>query len=161
MNHLWAPWRMPYIEAESDTASCILCQLRDQPDGPDNLVVHRGDQVFIVLNRFPYTNGHLMVVPNEHQAELSALPEDTLGELMRLTSQSVERLKQAYGAEASNIGLNLGRAAGAGIDDHLHIHVVPRWSGDTNFMATTAATRVLPEALETTYQRLRQAWENT
>lgn len=150
---------MPYIETETDDSGCILCQLRDQQDGPANLILHRGDQVFAMLNRYPYTNGHLMIVPDDHQAELSALPAGTLAEMMQLTSQAVEVLKAAYRAEAFNIGLNLGRAAGAGISDHLHIHVVPRWSGDTNFMATTAVTRVLPEALEVTYQRLRQTWD--
>ncbi|MFP3853127.1 MAG: HIT family protein [Anaerolineales bacterium] len=139
---------------------CIFCQLLQDPDGPDNLILHRGDHAFIVLNRYPYTNGHLMVVPYAHEASLQPLDSHTLAEMMELTREAVNHLTLVYQPEGFNVGLNLGEAAGAGVADHVHIHIVPRWGGDTNFMSTTAKTRVLPESLEVTYDRLRQSWHD-
>lgn len=129
------------------------------PDGIDNLVIHRGQRAFVVLNRYPYTNGHLMVVPIEHQASLEGLSQETMTELMLLTARGIAALRATYRAENFNVGANIGEAAGAGVVGHVHIHVLPRWSGDTSFMSTTADTRVIPENLKTTYSRVREAWE--
>jgi ATP adenylyltransferase len=150
---------MPYIEGRASEEGCILCSRLAQPDGPENLILHRGAKVFVILNRYPYSNGHLMVAPLAHRSSLEDLDESTLGELMRSTTQCMRVLRQVYSAQAFNIGVNIGAAAGAGITDHVHVHVVPRWSGDTNFMATTAETRVIPEALRRTYERLSAAWQ--
>lgn len=158
MEHLWSPWRMEYIENHKGDAVCVFCWAPGQEDGPENLIVHRGWLNYVILNRFPYTNGHLMVVPYEHQAQLESLDPEVRAEMMELTAQAVQVLKAVYHPQAFNLGMNLGVAAGAGIADHLHMHVVPRWSGDTNFMSTVAQTRVLPEALEVTYRRLHEAW---
>ncbi|MGA9534000.1 MAG: HIT domain-containing protein [Anaerolineales bacterium] len=158
MDYLWAPWRMPYIEDDTDDEQCIFCQLLSQEDGPNNLILFRGELSFVILNRYPYTNGHLMVVPFAHKDTIEGLPAETLAEMMMLSSQSVTTLRRTYQADAFNLGINIGTIAGAGIKDHVHIHVVPRWQGDTNFMATTARTRVLPEALEVTYNRLKEHW---
>ena len=129
------------------------------PDGPDNLILHRGDYAFVILNRYPYTNGHMMVVPFAHQPSLDTLDEKTLSELMQLVSQALAVLREAYGAESFNVGANIGTAAGAGIADHVHMHVLPRWMGDTSFMTTTGEARVIPEALEHTYARLQTIWK--
>lgn len=159
MDYQWAPWRMPYIEDEAEEGTCIFCQLLNEQDGPLNLILRRQDLAFVMLNRYPYTNGHMMIVPYEHVASIEQLPEETLTEMMLLARQAVGLLRHSYNAQAFNIGINIGTAAGAGIADHVHIHIVPRWMGDTNFMATTASTRVLPEALEVTYERLRASWD--
>lgn len=151
---------MPYIEARNDEAGCLFCRSRGQAPHPDNLILHRGGRGYVMLNRYPYTNGHLMVVPDAHVASLEDLPTDDLTELMLLARRSLRSLRQAYGAEAFNLGINIGAAAGAGVVDHVHLHVVPRWAGDTNFMATTAETRVIPEDLDQTYHRLVQAWRS-
>lgn len=158
MQYLWAPWRMAYIEGSTEQDGCIFCGRLAESDGPENLILHRAEHTFIILNRYPYTNGHMMIVPFDHRASLEELEPETQAELMRLTAQAVSLLRRVYAAEAFNIGINIGEAAGAGVADHVHVHVVPRWLGDTNFMATTAKTRVLPEALEVTYQRLRDGW---
>lgn len=151
---------MPYIEDDTDDEECIFCQLLSQEDGPNNLILFRGELSFVILNRYPYTNGHLMIVPIEHNPSIEGLPAETLAEMMMLSSHAVGVLRKTYQAEAFNLGINIGAPAGAGIKDHVHIHVVPRWQGDTNFMATTAKTRVLPEALEVTYHRLKDHWNS-
>lgn len=159
MRYIWSPWRMEYIEGHSQESGCLFCRILSTPDGPDNLVIHRGTRAFLVLNRYPYTNGHMMVVPIEHRESLEGLPEATLTELLVLTSRAIRALRDTYQAENFNVGINIGEAAGAGVVGHVHVHVLARWSGDTSFMSTTADTRVIPEDLETTYLRLRQAWE--
>ncbi len=159
MDYLWAPWRMPYIEDETQDEGCIFCRLLELEDGPENLILHRSERVFVMLNRYPYTNGHLMIVPFEHTASIENLDRVALQDLMLVTRLAVRRLRRIYKAEGFNVGLNIGTAAGAGIADHVHIHVVPRWSGDTNFMTATAETRVLPEALDATYERLSENWQ--
>ena len=159
MNHLWSPWRMSYIEGRGGEPGCLFCSRLDQSDGPENLILHRGSRAFLILNRYPYTNGHLMVVPMAHQSSLEDLDEPTLLELVHMTNRSLRLLRQVYSPQAFNIGINIGLPAGAGIADHVHIHVVPRWVGDTNFMSTIGETRVLPETLEQTYGRLRAKWE--
>lgn len=160
MKQLWSPWRMAYIEERNSQPGCLFCQLRDDPPGAASLVVHRGPHAYVVLNRYPYTNGHLMIVPHDHVPSLEDLGRETLGEMMALAQRSLRALRQAYGAESFNLGANIGAPAGAGVADHVHLHVVPRWAGDTNFMATTAGTRVIPEELEQTFRRLDQAWRD-
>ncbi len=159
MDHLYSPWRMSYIEGREAQEGCFFCASLKQQDGPENLVLYRGAKAFAILNRYPYNNGHMMIVPYEHVPTLDPLPEETLAELMRMVRTAMQVLRRAYGAQNFNVGMNIGEAAGAGVADHVHIHVLPRWPGDTNFMATTANTRVLPEAIPQTYARLRQGWE--
>ncbi len=150
---------MPYIERDREGSSCLFCAQLALPDGPENLILHRGEFAFVILNRYPYNNGHMMVVPNAHRASLEDLDQAVRAELISLASQALRVLRQAYQADSFNLGVNIGEAAGAGILDHVHIHVLPRWPGDTSFMATTSQTRVIPESLEETYRRLRPAWE--
>jgi ATP adenylyltransferase len=156
METLWAPWRLPYLEGATAEAGCFLCAA-GREGGAAELVVWRGEQVYALLNAYPYANGHVMVAPYAHEGDLLALDEPTARELMAGVRRMLAGLRRAYGPAGFNVGANLGRAAGAGFGDHLHLHIVPRWSGDTNFMTTTAATRVIPEALEVTAQRLRAA----
>ncbi|MCU0488343.1 MAG: HIT domain-containing protein [Anaerolineales bacterium] len=158
MNHLWSPWRMTYIQDQNKEEGCVFCKALETIDGSQNLVVFRGQWNFVILNRFPYTSGHLMVVPKQHTAYLPVLDVPTMAELMELASQSITVLSKLYHPQGYNLGMNLGEVAGAGIAEHIHLHIVPRWGGDTNFMSTTAATRVLPEALEDTYCRIKEAW---
>ncbi len=159
MDHLWSPWRMEYIENSQTEVGCILCNRFDEEDGLENLIVFRGNQAFVILNRYPYTNGHMMIVPSMHVPSLVDLDDEALLELILLTKKALNALKQVYKAESFNVGVNIGEAAGAGIAEHVHIHVVPRWIGDTSFISTTANTRVIPEALEVTYNRLLEAWQ--
>ena len=160
MDTLWSPWRYEYIAAsnaaDKETGNCIFCNLRDDPDKDEaNFVIHRGSHNLIVLNIYPYISGHLLVVPYEHVGELDAATKETSDELMDLTKRSQTALRDAYQPTGFNIGMNLGRSAGAGIVDHIHIHILPRWTGDTNFMSTVGNTRVIPEDLSTTYEKLR------
>jgi ATP adenylyltransferase len=150
---------MPYIEGDRSGSACLFCEMLSRPDGLDNLILHRGQRAFVILNKFPYNNGHMMVVPNAHRASLEELEGPDQAELMALSGQAITVLRKAYAADSFNLGINIGQSAGAGIVDHVHVHVLPRWAGDTSFMATTAQSRVIPEALESTYQRLRPAWE--
>jgi len=158
MDHLWSPWRMEYIMQHEPVSDCIFCSALARQDGPDNLIVARTQLGFVIMNRFPYTSGHIMVVPNAHQPSLELLDAETRSELMELVSHGIQVLRTIYTPEGFNVGVNIGTAAGAGITDHVHMHVVPRWAGDTNFMSAVAATRVLPEALEDTYMRVQAAW---
>jgi len=150
---------MPYIEGDRSGTACLFCEMLSRPDGLDNLILHRGQRAFVILNKFPYNNGHMMVVPIAHQASLEELEGPDQAELMALSGQAITVLRKAYGADSFNLGINIGESAGAGIVDHVHVHVLPRWAGDTSFMATTAQSRVIPETLDSTYQRLRPAWE--
>jgi ATP adenylyltransferase len=159
MNHLWSPWRMKYIENHEKAGACIFCEALLQEDSALNLVIYRSSLSFVILNRFPYTNGHLMVVPNSHQPSIEELDQATRSEMMELVSQSMQVIRAEYHPEAFNIGANIGAAAGAGVAEHVHIHIVPRWAGDTNFMSTVGETRVLPEELDETYRRLAQHWK--
>ncbi len=156
MERLWAPWRMEYIKSEKD-GQCIFCTKPAEGRDRQNLILCRGPHSFVILNRYPYNNGHLMVAPYAHVASLEDLDISTLTDLMRMVQKCLVILRRALHAEAFNIGINLGQAAGAGIADHVHIHIVPRWAGDTNFMAVIADTRVLPDALDSTYETLLQA----
>lgn len=160
MDRLWSPWRYEYVAssdaANPETSGCVFCKLRDDSDKDEaNFVIHRASYNLIVLNLYPYTSGHLLIVPYEHVDELDAATKETTDELMDLTKRSQTALRDAYQPAGFNIGMNLGRSAGAGIADHIHIHILPRWVGDTNFMSTVGNTRVLPEDLSTTYEKLR------
>ena len=159
MNFIWSPWRMEYIQPNIQHENCILCELTQQPDNAENLIMYRGQRVFIMLNRYTYTSGHLMVVPFEHKPSLDDLDRETSIEIMELTQKSIRLLRSVYQPQGFNVGVNIGEAAGAGIVGHIHLHVVPRWLGDTNFMSTLATTRVLPESLVETYRRLKEAWQ--
>lgn len=148
---------MEYILGEKRD-DCVFCTELDLPDGPDNLIVSRGQLTFVILNRFPYTCGHLMVVPYIHKASLEDLDTATRSEIMENTVHAIKALKKGYQPQGFNLGFNIGEVAGAGVLDHVHFHVVPRWGGDTNFMTTLGDTRVLPESLIGTYQRIKKAW---
>lgn len=140
---------------------CVFCQVVTQADSAETLVLHRGTDAFVMLNRYPYTSGHLMVLPLAHVARLDALTPAVRAEMMELQTQAVALLEAVYAPQGFNLGANLGSAAGAGIAEHLHLHIVPRWAGDTNFTATVGQTRVLPETLEETWERLRAAWKES
>ena len=159
MEHLWSPWRMEYIMGNDPKSGCIFCNALELEDGPANLIVTRNPLVFVMMNRYPYTSGHIMVVPTAHQPSLELLDIATRTALMEMVSHGIQVLRRVYKPEGFNIGVNIGAVAGAGVADHVHMHIVPRWAGDTNFMSTLAGARVLPEALEDTYRRLREGWE--
>jgi ATP adenylyltransferase len=165
MDRLWSPWRLAYVTGaagaspSSSSSACIFCDAAAAPDSPDSLILIRGTLGYIILNLYPYNNGHLMVVPNRHLGSLAAATPDELSELMRFTRDAEIALNEVYQAQGINVGINLGRAAGAGVLDHIHIHLVPRWTGDTNFMSVVGDTRVLPEDLHQTRQRLRPIFE--
>jgi ATP adenylyltransferase len=155
--NIWAPWRMEYIHslAEASKSGCFLCDYREATTADAaNHVLWRSDQALVVMNRFPYTNGHLLIAPTRHVADLDDLSDSETSTLWRLTRDAKNLLKEALSAQGFNIGLNFGHCAGAGLPDHLHIHVVPRWSGDTNFMAVLGDVRVIPQGLDRLYQRL-------
>jgi len=155
---LWAPWRLEYIKGPKPD-ECIFCSKSASGDDRSAHIVARGERCFAMLNAFPYTNGHLMVAPYEHVGSLEALDSETLLELMRLTRRSMAAIRTAYSPDGFNLGVNEGKVAGAGVDDHVHMHVVPRWSGDTNFMPVIASTRVLPQSLDSSYEALAPAFE--
>ena len=159
MKRIWSPWRMKYIENHEDQEGCIFCNALAQPDNEENLIIKRGTLAFVILNLYPYTSGHIMVAPMAHQPSLEFLDPDSRAEMMELVAESIVVLKEIYRPQAFNVGANIGEAAGAGEPDHVHLHVVPRWTGDTNFMSTLGKTRVLPEALGKTYQRIKVGFE--
>ncbi|MFN2197527.1 MAG: HIT family protein [Anaerolineales bacterium] len=149
---------MQYILEHNRQAECVFCQAVEHPDEPESLVVHCGELNYVILNRFPYTSGHLMVIPTVHVATIEALDDATRAEMMALTNTAMIILRQIYTPEGFNLGMNIGEAAGAGITEHVHMHIVPRWGGDTNFMSSLGNTRVLPETLDETYRKVRTAW---
>ena len=157
MNHIWSPWRMEYIESNKEEG-CVFCYAQEKEDGAENLIAFRGERAYVILNRYPYTSGHLMVVPFDHQATLEELDSETRAEMMELTARCMTILRSIYNPQAFNMGANIGEAAGAGVKSHVHIHIVPRWGGDTNFMTILGETRVLPESLERTYQRVKKGF---
>ncbi len=156
MDYLWAPWRIEYIKIAKEEAAqgCILCGKPAEKDDRKNLILYRGEHGFIIMNAYPYNSGHLMVAPYSHTTNLEELKEEERNELFSLVSRSIAVLKQAFNAEGFNVGMNLGRIAGAGIDSHIHTHVVPRWSGDTNFMPVTGDIKVVSQAILETYDQL-------
>lgn len=155
MERLWTPWRRAFIEGSTGASdACFLCTVPTQTDDKRNYLLYRGERVFTLLNLYPYNTGHLMVAPYAHTGDLANLDASVASELIALTQRSVSVVRRAYEPDAFNIGMNLGKAAGAGVPDHLHVHVVPRWMGDTNFMPVLGDTKVLPETLDQTYERL-------
>jgi len=158
VDYLWTPWRYNYVTAADKPQGCVFCAAAQNPDDRATYIVHRAQRNFIILNRFPYTNGHVMIVPFEHQSSLETVAEDTLTEMTRLAQTTAKHLRDIYHPDGMNLGMNVGKSAGAGIEGHLHLHVLPRWTGDTNFMTVTGETRVLPEELSVTWERLRTAF---
>ena len=155
MERLWAPWRMKFIEELRERGSgCILCELAARGDDRKRLVLHRGKNCYAVLNRFPYNNGHIMVVPYKHAGELSSLEPGDYSEMLSICSHAVRIMRERMEADGFNMGLNIGAVAGAGITDHIHMHLVPRWNGDSNFLPVLGETKCMPEYLEETYDRL-------
>ena len=162
MERLWTPWRMEYIKSAAtadEPEGCIFCDLAAEDDDEKNLILVRGDAAFVILNRFPYNPGHLMVAPFRHTGDLADLGEEELAETTRLVRDAVRVIGAAWEPSGFNVGMNLGRVAGAGVPGHLHWHVVPRWNGDSNFMPVIGQTKVLPELLEETYAKLRPDFE--
>jgi ATP adenylyltransferase len=157
VKRLWAPWRLEYIRSADEDEGCVFCRAEGGPDA-DALVVHRGERAFVVLNKFPYASGHLMVAPVRHEGEFGGLEAEEALEIHALAAEAIRVLSEEMRPQGFNLGWNLGRIAGAGVVDHVHLHVVPRWAGDTNFMPVLADTRVMPEALESTRATLVAAW---
>ncbi len=154
MKHLWAPWRMEYIQMEK-SQGCILCEKPAQDNDAANYILYRGEKNFIIMNTYPYNPGHLMIAPYRHVANLEELTDEERHEHIDVVSRSIQVLRQAFSPAGFNLGTNIGKVAGAGIVDHVHTHVVPRWQGDVNFMPVLADTRVIPQALAETYQKLK------
>ena len=154
---LWAPWRLEYIKQADEQLGCVFCEAA-AGDDEEKLVVHRGELAFVLLNRFPYASGHLMVAPYRHVGEFGELTDDEALDIHRLAQGGIGALAQVYGPQGYNLGWNLGRIAGAGVVDHVHLHIVPRWAGDTNFMPVLADVKVLPEHLAETRRRVAEAW---
>ena len=155
MDNLWAPWRMSYIKNVDNTdGECIFCTKPQEDEDPKNLILFRGKHVFVLMNLFPYNNGHLMVVPYQHTADLLDLPSTTTAELWSNLCLCKQALSDAFHPDAFNIGMNIGRSAGAGIDQHVHMHIVPRWNGDTNFMPVIGKTKVISQGITETYEQL-------
>ncbi len=162
MDHLWSPWRYQYVQKEKTGGGCVFCHAAAAGPGgkndEENLVVYRGRKNYIILNLYPYSTGHMMVVPYEHVDSLAEASQETLEEMILLVQRSQRHLQEIYRPPGFNLGMNLGESAGAGIAEHIHMHVLPRWPGDTNFMTTVAETRVLPEDLSSTWRKLRDVF---
>lgn len=159
MDVIRAPWRMEYINSNDKPVSgCIFCEYPQEDKDKENLIIHRASRVFVIMNRFPYSSGHLMVVPYRHTSDFASLTTDEKLDMFDMAQKTVQVLTAEMNADGFNIGMNIGKVAGAGIDAHLHLHVVPRWNGDTNFISVTAETKVLPEALSETWRRLAARW---
>jgi ATP adenylyltransferase len=157
LKQLWAPWRLEYIQSADEQERCVFCSAPSLDD-ETGLVVHRGEQAFVLLNRYPYASGHLMVAPYRHEGDFGALVADEAVEIHRLAARATDVLRQVMAPQGYNLGWNLGRIAGAGVVEHVHQHIVPRWAGDTNFMPVLADVKVMPEALEATRRKLAEAW---
>lgn len=158
MENLWSPWRMRYVTDADKPGTCVFCNAVSEKDDEKNLVVHRGKKAYVILNRYPYTSGHLMIVPNQHVPSIEDLTPEVRAELIELVTQALAALRTVYKPQGFNVGINMGEAAGAGIAEHAHIHIVPRWVGDTSFISTVGETRVIPEELTVTFKRISSAW---
>lgn len=158
MDILWSPWRYRYITKASPADECIFCSKPRENTDDAALIVHRGEGTFVILNAFPYTSGHLMIAPYRHVASLAEAPEEDVLEMMRMCRRAEGILREVYQPGGLNLGMNLGECAGAGVAGHIHMHVLPRWIGDANFMSTVGETRVLPEELQVTYEKLKRAF---
>lgn len=159
MRRLWTPWRMSYIKSAERMSECFLCEALSKSDS-EALIVHRSGRVFVILNAYPYNTGHVMVAPYRHVADLEGLDGEESVDLLETVKRSIRALKSEYTPQGFNVGINLGRVSGAGLESHVHVHIVPRWSGDTNFMPIVGGAKVLPEDLGTTWSRLRKAFES-
>lgn len=155
---LWAPWRLEYIQQADEQEGCLFCLAAESDDDEAALIVHRGRHALVLVNKYPYASGHIMVAPVRHVGDFAELSDDEALELHRLAGQGMGALAQLYEPQGFNVGWNLGRIAGAGVVDHVHVHVVPRWAGDTNFMPVLADVKVIPEHLSETRRRLAEAW---
>jgi ATP adenylyltransferase len=158
MDHLWSPWRMKYMEQNNQKSQCIFCDAIHADQDDEKLVVFRGKCNFVMLNRFPYTSGHVMVIPYLHKPYFEDLDDPAQLELLRLITTSTQVIRKVYRPDGFNIGANIGTGSGAGVQGHIHFHVVPRWGGDSNFMTTISDTRVIPEDLSETLRKFREAW---
>jgi ATP adenylyltransferase len=154
MDRLWTPWRFEYLRNADRAPSCVFCQMLGETHDADNLLLYRGRNAFVILNLFPYTSGHLLIVANRHIASLTEATPEELHEIIRLAGACESALRQEYHPDGYNMGFNIGRSAGAGVEHHVHMHVLPRWTGDSNFVSVVGETRVLPEELPTTFNRL-------
>lgn len=157
MDYLWTPWRYAYITSADRAPGCIFCDKPGEQDDRKNHIIHRGQHCFVILNAFPYTSGHVMVVPYAHLDQLAKVPPDASHELIDLSQTMESILRTVYNAEGINLGMNIGKCAGAGVAGHVHMHVLPRWTADANFVSVVGETRVLPETLESTYEKLTSA----
>ena len=154
-NHrIWAPWRLRYVSTANKQTECVFCAKPGEDDDRAALIVHRGERCYVILNLYPYTSGHLMVAPFEHVGRLQDIEPEVTAEMMDLAQQAIRKMEEVYGPEGFNMGVNQGRVAGAGVEGHIHLHVVPRWAGDNNYMPVLADTRVMPQSLEETYDAL-------
>ena len=154
MQQLWAPWRLQYVINAGEDEGCIFCTKPKQDTDRVNLILYRSNHAFIIMNLYPYNNGHLMIVPYQHAQDLDGLVDEVLTELITLTRKAQNIMKQVFAAQGFNIGINVGKAAGAGIDEHIHIHIVPRWTGDTNFMPVLTDIKVIPQHIQAAYDLL-------
>ena len=163
MENLWTPWRFQYIKSADSSEGCVFCRILEsgEAEDPENFIIHRGQHSFVILNRFPYTSGHLMVVLYRHVRSLSSTEPDELREMMGLAQRCEECLAEIYRPDGFNMGFNIGKCAGAGVEGHIHLHIIPRWIGDSNFVATAGQTRIIPELLETTYEKVLQGLKKT
>jgi ATP adenylyltransferase len=159
MDYLWTPWRYSYITGAREAQGCVFCDKRDEEDDRKAWIVHRGAHCYVCLNAFPYTSGHIMVIPYEHLDELQKLPRDPSHEMIDLCRRGETVLRSLYNPDGINLGMNIGSAAGAGVAGHIHMHVLPRWIADGNFMSVIGETRVLPETLDVTWERMRDEFE--
>jgi ATP adenylyltransferase len=161
MDRLWSPWRYRYVSQAAQDDTCIFCEALKAANDPATLILYRGRHNFIILNRYPYTTGHVMIAPYEHIPDLAGAGQEVLGEMMALCQRVEKALAELYKPEGYNLGMNLGRCAGAGVLGHLHLHLLPRWAGDTSFMTTVAETRLEPEELSTTYAKLKPYFQDS
>jgi ATP adenylyltransferase len=158
MDRIWAPWRIGYILSDKKEDGCVFCNAYNTENDEDKLVIHRSKHSFVIMNLYPYNAGHIMIVPNRHINNPTLLEADEQLDLFSLVNRSLDVIKKVMNPEGFNLGMNLNRTAGAGIEDHIHIHIVPRWNGDTNFMSTISDTKVISEALEETYKKIKSAF---
>jgi ATP adenylyltransferase len=154
MTHLWTPWRSKYIQSKKEPGQCVFCAAAASSDDRENLIIFRGEHTFVILNRYPYSSGHVMIAPYAHVSRLNGVEPAVTHEMMSLLRQGEEILQASYNCNGLNLGMNLGEAAGAGIEEHIHMHLLPRWYGDANFMTVVGETRVHPELLEDTFAKL-------
>ena len=158
MDHLWTPWRYSYVQNTVPEEGCLFCRKAADTHDRENFIVFRGERNFALLNLYPYTSGHLLIAPYEHVATLTEAHAETLSEMMQLTQRAEKGIREAYNASGLNIGMNIGHCAGAGVAGHIHMHILPRWPGDVNFMTSVGETRVVPEAIDITYEKLLKIW---